>query len=346
MIKEAISKVVERRDLEPDEAELVMEDIMSGRAASAQIASFLTALRMKGETVEEIVSFVQATLRYASVISPQVEGALIDTCGTGGDRIKTFNISTISAFIAAGAGVVVAKHGNRAVSSKAGSADVLEALGLNLMLEPARVCECIEKVGIGFMFAPVFHPAMRYALEPRREIGIRTVFNILGPLANPAKVKAQVIGVYDVLLVEKIARVLERLGVRRAIVAHGLEGLDEISPIGETKIAELRDGKILTYRVYPEDFGLKRAKTAEIEGGDAEENARIAIDILEGGKGAKRNAVLMNAAAALVVGGLAVDLKEGVELATLSIDSGEAYRKLEDLVRFGGNEARLERFTL
>jgi len=345
MIREAISKVVERRDLEPDEAELVMEDIMSGRASSAQIASFLTALRMKGETVEEIVSFVQAMLRYASVISPHIDGAMIDTCGTGGDRIKTFNISTIAAFVAAGAGVVVAKHGNRAVSSKAGSADVLEALGLNLMLEPPRVCECVEKVGIGFMFAPVFHSAMKYALEPRREIGIRTVFNILGPLANPAQVKAQVIGVYDVLLVEKIARVLEGLGVRRAIVAHGLEGLDEISPIGETKIAELKDGKILTYSLYPDDFGLKQAKVGELEGGTAEENAEIAVDILQGVKGARRNAVLMNAAAALVVGGLTEDFKEGVELASLSIDSGAAYRKLEDLVRFGGDEARLERFT-
>jgi len=345
MIKEAISKVVERRDLEPDEAELVMDDIMSGSATSGQIASFLTALRMKGETVEEIVSFAHAMLRYASVITPHVDEAMIDTCGTGGDRIKTFNISTISAFVAAGAGAVVAKHGNRAVSSKAGSADVLEALGLNLMLEPERVCECIETVGIGFMFAPVFHPAMKYALGPRREVGIRTVFNILGPLANPAKVTAQVMGVYDVLLVEKIAEVLEGLGVGHALVAHGLDGLDEISPIGETKIAELRDGKIITYSIYPEDFGLERAKVGEIEGGDAEENAKIALDILKGRKGARRNAVLMNAAAALVVGGLAADLKNGFELASLSVDSGEAYRKLEDLIRFGGDESRLERFT-
>jgi anthranilate phosphoribosyltransferase len=345
MIREAISKVVERRDLEPGEAELVMDDIMSGNATSGQIASFLTALRMKGETVEEIVSFAHAMLRYASVISPQIDGVMIDTCGTGGDRIKTFNISTIAAFVAAGAGVIVAKHGNRAVSSKAGSADVLEALGLNLLLEPERVCECIETVGIGFMFAPVFHPAMKYALGPRREIGIRTVFNILGPLANPAKVKAQVMGVYDAQLVEKIARVLEGLGVSRALVAHGLDGLDEISPIGETMIAELREGKILTYSVYPEDFGLERAKVGEIEGGNADENAGIALDILKGRKGARRNAVLMNAAAALVVGGLAEDFKDGFELASLSVDSGEAYRKLEALIRFGGDESRLERFT-
>ncbi|HUV80295.1 MAG TPA: anthranilate phosphoribosyltransferase [Candidatus Bathyarchaeia archaeon] len=344
MIKEAISKVVERKDLEPGEARLVMEEIMSGRATSVQIAAFLTGLRMKGETVEEIVSFVHAMLQYASIISPKVDRVMVDTCGTGGDRIKTFNISTVSAFVSAGAGIVVAKHGNRAVSSKAGSADVLEALGLNVMLEPERVCECIEKVGIGFMFAPVFHPAMKYALGPRREIGIRTVFNILGPLANPAKVKAQVIGVYDVSLVEKIAEVLAGLGVRHAIVAHGLDGLDEISPIGETKIAELKDGVITTYNISPEAFGLERAKVREIEGGDADENAKIAIEILKGRKGARRNAVLMNAAAALVVGGLAENLKDGFGLASLSIDSGEAYRKLEDLVRFTGGPSRLERF--
>jgi anthranilate phosphoribosyltransferase len=344
MIKEAIAKIVEREDLEPEEAKLVMEEIMSGKATSAQIAAFLTGLRMKGETVEEIVSFVNAMLRYASVISPKVDEAMVDTCGTGGDRIKTFNISTISAFVAAGAGIVVAKHGNRAVSSKAGSADVLEALGLDIMLEPEQVRESIEKVGMGFMFAPVFHPAMKYALGPRREIGIRTVFNILGPLANPAKVQAQVVGVYDVLLVEKIANVLAGLGVRHAIVAHGLDGLDEISPIGETKIAELKDGKITTYSISPEDFGLERAKVGEIEGGNAEENARIAIDILKGHKGAKRNAVLMNAAEAMVVGGLAEDLKDGFELASLSIDSGEAYKKLKDLIRFGGDESGLERF--
>jgi anthranilate phosphoribosyltransferase len=344
MIKEAISKVVEGKDLESDEARLVMEEIMSGGATSAQIASFLTALMLKGEKGGEIVSFAHAMLQYASVISPEVDGAMVDTCGTGGDLIKTFNISTIAAFVSAGAGLAVAKHGNRAVSSKAGSADVLEALGVNIMLEPERVCECIENVGIGFMFAPVFHPAMKYAIGPRREIGIRTVFNILGPLTNPAKVKAQVIGVYDISLVEKIAEVLRGLGLRHAIVAHGLDGLDELSPIGETMIAELKDGKIQTYSVAPEDFGLERAKVHEIEGGDAEENARIAIDILKGRKGAKRNAVLMNAAAAMVVGDVAEDLKDGFELAAVSIDSGEAYRKLEDLIRFTGGDSRLERF--
>lgn len=345
MIREAIARVVERGDLEPAEAELVMEEIMGGKATGAQLASFLTALRMKGETVEEIVAFVRTMLRYAALIAPRVDGPLIDTCGTGGDRIKTFNISTIAAFVAAGAGAVVAKHGNRAVSSKAGSADLLEALGLNLMLGPERVCACIEEVGIGFLFAPVFHPAMKYAMGPRREIGIRTVFNILGPLANPAKVTAQVIGVYEPYLVEKIAKVLGGLGVGRALVVHGLAGLDEISPIGETMIAELREGKIEMYRVHPEDFGLGSAKVGELEGGTAEDNARIAIAILKGQKGAKRNAVLMNAAGALMVAGLAADFKDGVELASLSLDSGEAYRRLEALIRYGGVESRLVRFT-
>lgn len=338
MIKEAISKVVEREDLEPEEAGLVMEEIMSGGATSAQIAAFLTALRMKGETIEEIVAFVHSMLQYASVISPNVDGVMVDTCGTGGDTINTFNISTIAAFVAAGAGAVVAKHGNRAVSSKAGSADVLEALGLNIMLAPEQVCACIEEVGMGFMFAPVFNPAMKHALGPRREIGARTVFNILGPLANPAKVQAQVVGVYDGSLVEKIANVLEGLGVRHALVVHGLDGLDEISPIGETKVAELKDGKIATYSISPEDFGLERATVQGIAGGDAEENAKIALDILNGQQGVRRDAVLMNAAAALVVGGRAADLKDGFELAALSVDSGEAYRKLEDLVRFTRNE--------
>jgi len=342
LIKEAIAKVVKRVDLEPEEARLVMEEIMSGRATDAQIASFLTALRMKGETVAEIVSFTSAMLRYAAVISPKVSGAMVDTCGTGGDKVNTFNISTISAFVTAGAGIAVAKHGNRAVSSKSGSADVLEALGIDIMLEPEQVRACIEEVGIGFMFAPVFHPAMKYALGPRKEIGMRTVFNILGPLANPAKVQSRVIGVYDSSLLPKIANVLEGIGVRHAIVAHGIDGLDEISPIGETQIAELKDGEIFTYIISPADFGLEIATVGEIEGGDAGTNAGIAIDILKGRKGARRDVVLMNAAAALVVGGLADDLNDGFELAARSIDSGAAYRKLEDLVEFTGGSRRVK----
>ncbi|HDS45868.1 MAG TPA: anthranilate phosphoribosyltransferase [Methanomicrobia archaeon] len=336
MIKEAIANVIEGHDLTAEEAGKVMEEIMSGAATGIQIGSLLTALRMKGETVEEIVSFAQIMRQHAARIHPRVNGIMVDTCGTGGDQLKTFNISTISAFVAAGAGLVVAKHGNRAVSSKAGSADVLEALGLSVTLAPAQVCACIETLGIGFMFAPVFHPAMKYAVGPRREIGVRTVFNVLGPLANPAQVQAQVVGVYDARLVEKIAHVLDGLGVQHALVAHGLDGLDELSLLGETSLAELRHGKISTYSIVPEDFGLQRASARELEGGGADENARIARAILQGQMGAKRDAVVLNTAAALFVGGLVTDLKDGLELAALSIDSGEAYRKLTELVQFTG----------
>ena len=345
MLKEALAAVVDRKDLEPGEARLVMDEIMSGRATPAQIAALLTALRMKGETVEELVTFVEVMLEHAAVISPRVNGILIDTCGTGGDRIKTFNISTVSAFVAAGAGALVAKHGNRAVSSRAGSADVLEALGVPLMLTPEQVCAAIEEVGIGFMFAPVFHPAMKFALQPRRELGFRTIFNLLGPLANPARVKAQVIGVYDAQLVEKVAEVLRGLGVKRAFVVHGLDGLDELSTVGETQVAELQGGKIRTYRLVPDEMGITRARISELAGGDAETNARIAVQLLRGRKGPQRDAVLLNAAAALLVSGLVKDLSSGLELASWSIDSGSAYRKLEELLQVTGGAVALERFT-
>jgi len=345
MLKEALAAVVDRKDLEPGEARLVMDEIMSGRATPAQIAALLTALRMKGETVDELVAFVEVMLEHAAVISPRVNGILIDTCGTGGDRIKTFNISTVSAFVAAGAGALVAKHGNRAVSSRAGSADVLEALGVPLMLTPEQVCAAIEEVGIGFMFAPVFHPAMKFALQPRRELGFRTIFNLLGPLANPARVKAQVIGVYDAQLVEKVAEVLRGLGVKRALVVHGLDGLDELSTVGETQVAELQGGKIRTYRLVPDEMGITRARISELAGGDAETNARIAVQLLRGRKGPQRDAVLLNAAAALLVSGLVKDLSSGLELASWSIDSGSANRKLEELLQVTGGAVALERFT-
>jgi len=345
MLKEALAAVVDRKDLEPGEARLVMDEIMSGRATPAQIAALLTALRMKGETVDELVAFVEVMLEHAAVISPRVNGILIDTCGTGGDRIKTFNISTVSAFVAAGAGALVAKHGNRAVSSRAGSADVLEALGVPLMLTPEQVCAAIEEVGIGFMFAPVFHPAMKFALQPRRELGFRTIFNLLGPLANPARVKAQVIGVYDAQLVEKVAEVLQGLGVKRALVVHGLDGLDELSTVGETQVAELQGGKIRTYRLVPDEMGITRARISELAGGDAETNARIAVQLLRGRKGPQRDAVLLNAAAALLVSGLVKDLSSGLELASWSIDSGSANRKLEELLQVTGGAVALERFT-
>jgi len=345
MLKEALAAVVDRKDLEPGEARLVMDEIMSGRATPAQIAALLTALRMKGEAVDELVAFVEVMLEHAAVISPRVNGILIDTCGTGGDRIKTFNISTVSAFVAAGAGALVAKHGNRAVSSRAGSADVLEALGVPLMLTPEQVCAAIEEVGIGFMFAPVFHPAMKFALQPRRELGFRTIFNLLGPLANPARVKAQVIGVYDAQLVEKVAEVLRGLGVKRALVVHGLDGLDELSTVGETQVAELQGGKIRTYRLVPDEMGITRARISELAGGDAETNARIAVQLLRGRKGPQRDAVLLNAAAALLVSGLVKDLSSGLELASWSIDSGSANRKLEELLQVTGGAVALERFT-
>ena len=350
MIKEAISKIVERKDLEPEEAKRVMEEIMGGEATSAQIATFLTALRMKGETVEEIVAFVHAMLRYASVITPNVDGVMTDTCGTGGDSIKTFNISTISAFVSAGAGLVVAKHGNRAVSSKAGSADVLEALGLDIMLEPDKVCACIENVGMGFMFAPVFHPAMKYALGPRREIGIRTVFNILGPLANPAKVQTQVVGVYDGSLVEKIANVLAGLGVRHAIVAHGVDGLDEISTLGKTAIAWLKEGEVANMETTPRDFGVKKAQIADIRGTTPDESADILFKILNGHIAVddpKTEIVLVNSAAGIMVGGKAEDFSYGIAVARKSIESGAAYKKLKALIKTsGGNLAKLEELEL
>lgn len=345
MLKEALAKLVAREDLAPPEARLVMDEIMSGRATPAQIAALLTALRMKGETVEELVAFVEVMLAHAAVISPRVAGPLIDTCGTGGDRIKTFNISTIAAFVAAGAGAVVAKHGNRAVSSRAGSADVLEALGVPLTLTPEQVCASIEEAGIGFMFAPVFHPAMKFALQPRQELGFRTIFNLLGPLANPARVTAQVIGVYDDDLVEKVAEVLRGLGVTRALVVHGLDGLDELSVVGETHVAELQSEEIWTYRLVPEEVGMTRASVSELAGGDAAMNARIAVQLLGGRKGPQRDAILLNAAAALLVCGLATDLPSGLELAAWSIDTGAAYRKLEALLRATGGAVALERFT-
>lgn len=333
LMKEFISKVVEGRDLSEEEAEQAMRLIMSGEATPAQIGSFLTALRMKGETIEEIASFARVMRQFAARINPRVEGRLVDTCGTGGDRVKTFNISTIAAFVVAGAGVAIAKHGNRSVTSKAGSADLLEALGVNLNLTPEQVEKIIESIGIGFMFAPAFHGAMKHAIGPRKEIGIRTVFNVLGPLTNPAGAQAQVLGVFDASLVEPIAKVLSRLGVEHALVVHGLEGMDEISTCGETLVAELRNGKIETYTLSPEDFGIERASPEQLAGRDAQGNATIARALLEKKeKGARRDIVVLNAAAGIYVGGKAKSIDSAVGLAEESIDSGRAYEKLLALV--------------
>ena len=334
MIREAIKKVVSGHNLTHQEAALTMDTIMRGEASASQIACFITALRMKGETVEEISGLALKMREHAENIFPKQKN-LVDTCGTGGDVSGTFNISTVAALVVAGAGIPVAKHGNRSVSSKCGSADILEALGVKIDLEPKQVEECINQVGIGFIFAPKFHKAMRFAMPTRKEIGIRTVFNILGPLTNPAKAGAQVLGVFKPELTETMAEVLGKLGINHALVVHGKDGLDEISISDKTKVSELKNGKVKTYKISPKDLGLPIAAKSEILGGSVNENQKIALEILQGEeKGAKRNVVLINAAAALYVGGLAKDLKTGVKLAAESIDSGQAYKKLEDLINF------------
>ncbi len=332
MLKDMIKKVADRQNLTAKEAKDAMKIIMSGNATDAQIAAFLTALRMKGETVEEIASFAQVMREFAESIHPDVSEVLVDTCGTGGDRLDSFNISTATAFVVAGAGVPVAKHGGRSVSSKCGSADVLEALGVNIELQPEKVKRSIEEIGIGFMFAPIFHKAMMHVATVRREIGIRTVFNILGPLTNPANAKAQLLGVYDKSLTLKIAEVLKNLGTERAMVVYGVGGLDEISNIGETIITELKYGKIKTYAITPEEYGFKRVSIENIVGKTAKENANIIRDILAGKKDPKRDIVIMNSAAAIMLGGKAKDFKEGIAKAQKSIDNGLAHDVLERLI--------------
>jgi anthranilate phosphoribosyltransferase len=338
-LRSALEKVVEGSHLTEEEAEEVMDYLISGRASPLQMASFLTALRMKGETVEELSAFARVMREHSLRIHPSVGGRLVDTCGTGGDRIKTFNISTTAMFVAAGAGVPIAKHGNRSVTSRAGSADVVEALGAVIELPPEQVRRCIEEVGVGFMFAPLFHPAMKHASPVRREMGIRTVFNVLGPLTNPAGAKGQVVGVFEEGLTEKLARVLGRLGCERALVVYGRDGLDELSTLGETKVSELVDGEVLTYTLTPEELGMDRARAEELVGGDAAENARMLVRILSGEeRGPRREVVLMNAAAALLVGGKVLDLREGVERASEAVDSGKALEKLREFVRATGGD--------
>lgn len=334
MIKDAIKKVVEGQDLTRREAALTMDTIMRGEATPSQISAFITALRMKGETVDEITGLAEKMREHAINIYPHQKN-LVDTCGTGGDVSGTFNISTVSALVAAGAGVSIAKHGNRSVSSRCGSADVLEALGVKIDLDPKKVEECIDKIGIGFIFAPNFHKAMRFAMPTRKEIGIRTVFNILGPLTNPALASAQVLGVFRKDLTGVMAEVLKNLGVKHALVVHGMDGMDEISISDKTKVSHLKDGKIKSYFIKPEDFSIRKAKREKILGGSAEENAEIAMGILKHKEtGARRDIVLLNAAAAIFVGGGAKDLKEGIRAAAESIDSGKAIKKLEGLIQF------------
>ncbi len=347
MIKEAIAKVVRGNDLTEGEMKAAMEEIMTGRATPAQIGSFVTALRMKGETVDEITGAAKVMRSKAMKVrlgnhlvnidrdEINVEDeTILDTCGTGGDGTNTFNVSTATAFVAAGAGVKVAKHGNRAVSSLCGSADVLGKLGVKLDINHANVERCIQEVGIGFLYAPLFHGAMKHAAGPRQEIGLRTIFNLLGPLSNPAGATTQVLGVYDPDLTEKMAHVLKRLGTGEAFVVCGEGTFDEISICGPTKLSHLRDGEITSFYMTPEDHGFKRATPETIKGGDARENARIIRAILDGEQGPKRDMVLLNAAAAFVATGLDRDFKGGVERAKESIDSGKAREKLDSLISF------------
>lgn len=333
MIKEAIIGLSEKKDLGSDRMREVMEEIMLGKTTPVQIAAFLVALRMKGETADEITGAALAMRKFVKRINT-FEDVVLDTCGTGADRGHTFNISTISAFVACGCGLVVAKHGNRAVSSRCGSADLLEALGININIDEKKVEECLKKIGIGFLFAPSLHPAMKYASGVRKELGLRTIFNLLGPLTNPAFATHQLLGVYDLKLLKVLAEVLGNLGVRHALVVHGLDGLDEITTTASTRVCELKGKRISSYGLNPGDFGIKKARLKDLEGGDIETNARIAREILQGAKGPGRDIVLFNSGCAIYVADKAKSIKEGIKLAQESIDSGKALRKLEELRQF------------
>lgn len=333
MIKEALAKLADRTDLSAQEAETVMLEIMDGATTSAQMAAYLMGLRQKGETVAEVVGSVSAIRSRATRIRVG-SSIVVDTCGTGGDRGDTFNISTTAAFVVAGAGITVAKHGNRAVSSKSGSADVLSMLGVKIDLEPSRVADCIDEVGIGFLFAPLYHGAMKHCAAVRHEMGIRTILNVLGPLANPAGATHQVLGVYDAKWTELLGRVLLELGSQHCIVIHGLDGLDEITLSDRTKIAEGKSGVVSSYFIAPEEFEVPRVARKEFAGGSPQDNARITKEILQGRKGPKRDIVCLNAAPAMVVGRKAKTLKDGFRLAQQAIDSGAAAEKLDRLIAF------------
>jgi anthranilate phosphoribosyltransferase len=336
MIKEAIAKVVTHKNLKEAEMMQAMDEVMGGQATPAQIAAFITALRMKGETVEEVTGAARIMRQKATRIDARAR-TIVDTCGTGGDSMRSFNISTTTAFVVAAAGITVAKHGNRAVSSGCGSADVLEALGVNIGVGPEIVEECIQQIGIGFLFAPRLHGAMKYAIEPRREIGVRTIFNMLGPLTNPAGATAQLIGVYDPQLTEMFAGVLKNLGTKRAFVVHGSDGLDEATVTGETRVSELKDGIVTTYNIDPIEIFGETYKGEELVGGDASVNAQITRNVLSGENGASRQIVLLNAALALMAAGKAAAIKEGVAIARDGIDSGAAIKKLQALIELSNS---------
>jgi anthranilate phosphoribosyltransferase len=331
MIKESINMLTNNINLSETETAECMSEIMEGRATGAQIGAFLTALRIKGETVDEITGAAKIMRDKAARINAP-EGVL-DTCGTGGDMSHTFNVSTTVAIVVAAAGIPVAKHGNRSVSSKSGSADVLEALGIKIDLQPEKVEKCLFETGFGFLFAPLFHPAMKYAIGPRREMGIRTIFNILGPITNPAGAKRQILGVFSSNLTETLAAVLGNLGAEDAMVVHGEDGLDEITITDGTRASRFSKGKVETQYLSPEDFGLDRGRREDLLGGDKEENAKIFLDILRGEQGPKRDIVLINSAAAITVAGKTDDLRIALETAKEAIDSGKALKKLEAVVK-------------
>jgi anthranilate phosphoribosyltransferase len=331
MIREAIAGIVRGEDLREEQMMAVMAEVMEGAATPAQIAAFMTALRLKGETVEEVTGAARIMRQKATRIDAR-SSVVVDTCGTGGDGRGTFNISTTAAFVVAAAGLTVAKHGNRAVSSGCGSADVLEALGVKIDAAPEIVEECLQEIGIGFLFAPRLHGAMKYAIGPRREIGIRTIFNMLGPLTNPAGATAQLIGVYDPRLTEMFAAVLRNMGAKRAFIVHGSDGLDEATLTGETRVSELKDGLITTYNIDPLELFGEVSPAEALRGGDAEANARITTEILGGAAGARRRIVVLNAALAIVAGEKARTIREGIAVAEDCIDSGAARKKLQSLI--------------
>lgn len=337
MITDVIQRLVDGKGLGEREAEVVMDEIMSGEGSDAQIAAFLTALRMKGETVDELVGFARVMRRRAVPLWNGKPEDVVDTCGTGGDRSGTFNISTAAAFVAAGAGATVAKHGNRSVSSRSGSADVLEALGVDIEMPPEKIRRALDEVGIAFLFAQSFHQSMKHVMAARTQIKVRTVFNILGPLANPAGACFQVIGVNSLSILDLMASALSRLGVRHAFVVHGEGGLDEISLSGPSDVIEVRGHELRHFSVQPPDFGLSPAPLEAIRGGDPAENAAIVRDVLSGRKGPHRDAVLVNAAAAVAAAGLANDLQVGFRVAASAVDSGQALEKLEALRAFSAS---------
>ena len=339
MIQGALARLLDGRDLTRSEARAVMDEIMAGNATPAQIGGFLVALRVKGETADEIAGCAEAMRGHVLAVRP-VRDDLVDTAGTGGDGARTFNISTAAALVAAAAGAAVAKHGNRAVSSASGSADVLEALGFELEAEPAHIARSIDDLGFGFLFAPSHHPAMRHAAPVRKELAARTVFNVLGPLTNPAGARAQVVGVYAPELVPTIARVLSQLGARRAFVVHGAGGIDELSPAGPNLVHEVVDGDVHEREIDPRDFGIGPCDPAELVGGAPDENAAVIRAILGGANGAKRQAVLLNAAGAIAAGGHARDLREGYALAAEAVDSGAAAERLDALIAHSREGAR------